>query len=170
MPLAGFTASQGQLNLGLVLLVGVVGTILGALPWYYLGYTLKADRLSRLFDRYGKWLGISGKDVVRSQLWFQKYGPKAVLFGRMVPGVRTLISLPAGIAAMPMGQFLTYSTIGVAIWVGLLTFLGFTLGEQYHLVEQFLAPISKIVVIIVVVVVISFLGWRWWQNRQNAKP
>lgn len=161
MPLAGFAVAQGKMNFGLVILFGALGTILGAIPWYYLGYTMKADRLRRLFDRYGKWLGISGKDIVKSQQWFQRHGNKAVLWGRLLPGVRTLISLPAGLAAMNFSQFVLFSLVGILAWVSLLTYLGFIFGYQYHLVGDYLAPVSKGILVGIVVVLVFFVGKRF---------
>ncbi len=166
MPLAGFAASQGKMNLGLVILAGVIGTLLGALPWYYIGYKLKADRLRRLFDRYGKWCGISGKDIVRSQVWFQRYGNSVVLWGRLVPGIRSMISLPAGLTEMNPGQFLVFSSIGITAWVGLLTYLGFILGNKYHLVEEYLAPISKGVLIMIGVAGLFWLSKRLLRRKR----
>ncbi|AFY60194.1 DedA family protein [Synechococcus sp. PCC 6312] len=167
MPLAGFAVSQGKMNLGLVIFAGVAGTILGALPWYYLGYRMKADRLRRLLDRYGKWLGISGKDIVKSQQWFQRHGNKAVLWGRLIPGVRTLISLPAGIAAMNLGQFVVFSLIGIVAWVTVLTYLGFSLGKEYHLVSDYMDTITTVVGIALLIGIMFFLGKRFLRRHQS---
>lgn len=146
MPLAGFTVAQGKLEFVPVVVAGVVGTVLGALPWYYAGKILGEQRLKSLADRYGKWLTISSKDIARATGWFDNHGNKAVLFCRLVPGVRTLISLPAGISKMPIVPFLVYSTLGTLLWVSLLTYAGYVLGDNYEVVEVYLGPVSKIVV------------------------
>lgn len=156
MPLAGFTVAKGMMNFTLAVLAGVVGTILGAFPWYYAGKFVGEERLKHLADKYGKWITVSGKDIDKATRWFNRYGNKAVLFGRLVPGVRTLISLPAGLSDMHLVPFLIYSTLGTTAWVMILTFLGFQLGDKYELVEQYLDPVSKIVVVIIV---ISFIAW-----------
>jgi membrane protein DedA with SNARE-associated domain len=140
MPLAGFTIAQGKLNFFLAVLAGVVGTMLGALPWYYAGKLVGEQRLRRLVNRYGKWLTLSSKDLDKANAWFRRHGAKTVLFCRLVPGVRTLISLPAGINQMSIALFLLYSTIGTTLWVTLLTALGYFLGNNYELVEVYLAP------------------------------
>jgi membrane protein DedA with SNARE-associated domain len=145
MPLAGFTAAQGQLNIAAAIAAGVLGTVIGALPWYYAGKLLGEERLRDWADKYGKWITITGKDIDRSKHWFDRHGVKAVFFCRMVPGVRTLISLPAGISDMHIVPFLIYSTVGTVLWVGLLTAAGYVLGNNYTLVEEYLAPVSKIV-------------------------
>jgi membrane protein DedA with SNARE-associated domain len=145
MPLAGFTVAKGNMDFTLVVLAGVVGTMVGALPWYYAGKVLSEHRLRRLADRYGKWLGMSGKDIDTANQWFNKHGGKAVFLCRLVPGVRTVISLPAGISNMPIAPFLMYSTLGTTLWICLLTGLGYFLGHQYTLVDKYLGPVSKFV-------------------------
>ncbi|MCU0524105.1 MAG: DedA family protein [Elainella sp. Prado103] len=145
MPLAGFTVAKGQMGFVPAVMAGVLGTMLGALPWYYIGVYLGEDRLKRWIDRYGKWLGISSEEIDKSQRWFYRHGTKAVFFGRLVPGIRTLISLPAGFSKMRFGTFLIYSTLGTLGWTLLLTTAGYALGDNYELVEEYLAPVSKIV-------------------------
>ena len=156
MPLAGFTVAKGGMNFTLAVLAGVVGTILGALPWYYAGKLVGEERLKHLADKYGKWITVSSEDIDKATRWFNRYGNKAVLFGRLVPGIRTLISLPAGLSEMPIVPFLIYSTLGTTAWVMLLTFLGFMLGENYELVDEYLGPVSKIVLLILIV---AFIAW-----------
>lgn len=166
MPLAGFTVSQGKMDFNWAVFAGVLGTVIGALPWYYGGKILGEVRLRRLADRYGKWLTISGKDIDKANDWFTRHGGVAVFLCRLVPGVRTLISLPAGINAMPLGPFLIYSTLGTTLWVGLLTFLGMKLGDHYELVDQWLAPVSKLVLL-------GLLGafgiWLFRRQRQRRR-
>jgi len=112
MPLAGFTASRGDLNLALVILAGTVGSVLGALPLYFLGRLVGEERLVAWADRYGKWLTVRGKEIRKADDWFDRHGHKTVLFGRLVPGVRSLLSIPAGLSEMPMPKFLLYTSIG----------------------------------------------------------
>ena len=156
MPLAGFTVFKGQMDFVLVIIAGVVGTILGAFPWYYIGKFISEERLEHLADEYGKWISVTSKDIKKANNWFNEHGGKAVFFCRLVPGVRTLISLPAGINNMPLIPFTIYSTLGTTIWVTFLTFLGYKLGDHYELVDQYLGPVSKIVLAIIV---ISFILW-----------
>jgi membrane protein DedA with SNARE-associated domain len=147
MPLAGFTVSQGKMNFQYAVLAGVLGTMIGALPWYYAGKFVGEARLRQLADRYGKWADISSEDIDKANRWFYKHGAKAVFFCRLVPGVRTVISLPAGISNLPIGIFLLYSTVGTTLWVVLLTYAGYALGENYDVVDEYLGPVSKIVLI-----------------------
>ena len=165
MPLAGFTVAQGKMSFFPAVLAGVVGTMLGALPWYYAGKLVGERRLRRFADRYGKWLTLSGKDIDKANSWFSRHGAKTVLFCRLVPGVRTLISLPAGINQMPIALFLFYSTLGTALWVVLLTALGYFLGSNYSLVEIYLAPVAKLVLLGLVV---AFVVWAFQRNRRRV--
>jgi membrane protein DedA with SNARE-associated domain len=146
MPLAGFTVAQGKMNFFLAVLAGTVGTMLGTFAWYYLGRLVNYERLEKWTNLYGKWIGISAKDIDRVNNWFNKHGRKAVFFGRMVPGIRTLISLPAGINQMPITIFTIYSTIGTLIWTLALTGAGVLLGDNYTAIEHYLAPVSKLVI------------------------
>lgn len=165
MPLAGFTVSQGKMAMVPAIAAGVIGTMVGALPWYYLGRFLGEARIKRWVDKYGGWLGFKVEDIDKSKQWFYRRGNAAVFFCRMVPGVRTLISLPAGFSNMPLPQFLIYSTLGTLGWVMLLTFAGYLLGENYELVDAYLAPVSKLVLLLLG---LAFIVWviRQYRNRR----
>ena len=102
MPLGGFFVYQQKLNFYILVFCGLIGTILGSLPWYYLGRLVNEKRLSDFLDKQGKYLGISSNDLRKSKRWFDKYGVSLVFWGRLVPGIRTLISVPAGIELMPL--------------------------------------------------------------------
>jgi membrane protein DedA with SNARE-associated domain len=145
MPLAGFTVAQGKMNFGIAVFAGTVGTMLGTYAWYFLGKLVNYQRLQIWTDRYGKWIHVTANDIDRVNNWFNKHGSKAVFFGRMVPGIRTLISLPAGMNNMPIVTFTIYSLVGTTIWTLALTAGGFFLGDNYASIEQYLAPISKLV-------------------------
>ncbi|WP_413163735.1 DedA family protein [Capilliphycus salinus ALCB114379] len=151
MPLAGFTIAQGELNFFGVILSGVMGSILGALPWYYLGKNWGEKKLRRWIELRGQWIAISTDDLERSQQWFRRYGNLVVFLGRVIPGIRTYISIPAGLQNMPLLPFLIYSTFGTIVWISLLTFVGYWLGDNYTLVKQFTTPISVIVFVILAV-------------------
>lgn len=171
MPLAGFTASPYQpggakLNIIGVFVAGVLGSVLGALVWYYPGKLLGEKRLKYLADNYGKWLAISSHDISKAKRWFDSQGTKAVLIGRLVPGIRTLISVPAGISNMHLLPFLFYTTLGSAAWVCLLTYSGYLLGSQYELVDKYLAPVSKIVL---GGLVVAFAIWVFQRRRKGTK-
>lgn len=166
MPLAGFTIAQGKMEFVPAVAAGVIGTVLGAFPWYFAGKFIGEPRLRHLADRYGKWLTLSGKDIDKANQWFNRHEGKAVFLCRLVPGVRTLISLPAGISQMPLLPFVIYSTLGTTLWVTLLTFLGYKLGENYKQVEHWLDPVSKLVAIALVV---TFTVWVVKRRKSRSR-
>jgi membrane protein DedA with SNARE-associated domain len=166
MPLAGFTVAQGKMNFGLAVFAGTVGTMAGTYAWYYLGRLVNHQRLAGWTDQYGKWIGVSAKDINRVNDWFDKHGKNAVFFGRMVPGIRTLISLPAGMNNMSFTTFTIYSLIGTLIWTLALTTAGLLLGENYGSIEKYLAPVSKLVVF----GILGLLGyWIFKKLRSSNK-
>ncbi len=146
MPLAGFKAAQGLMPLWLVVLAGTAGATAGAYLWYWIGSAIGADRLRRLVQRHGLWLTISEEDIDRALGWFDRHGEAAIFFGRMIPGVRTFISVPAGLAGMPKGRFLVLTALGSAIWTALLTAAGYILEAQYDLVKDWLNPVTSVIV------------------------
>ncbi|MCT7955953.1 DedA family protein [Laspinema palackyanum] len=163
MPLAGFTVTQGKLVFWGVVVAGTVGSLLGALPWYYVSRKLGENRLKQWIDQYGKWLKLNSEDINKSQEWFRKYGSLVVLFGRLIPGIRTFISVPAGLQKMPFIEFLGYSLIGSLCWNLLLTYAGFVLGQNYGLVEKFLGPVAAVVL---VGLALFFIIWVVQRKRQ----
>ncbi len=146
MPLAGFTAAQGRFSFTLVVLAGTAGSLLGALFWYTLGRWLGRDRLKQFAARHGRWLTLSPGEVDRAEAWFQRHGTKAVLLGRLVPGVRSLISVPAGITRMSLPGFLAWTAFGTGLWTALLAGAGYALQSQYALVADYVNPASNVVV------------------------
>ena len=157
MPLGGFFVYQQKLNFYILIFWGLLGTILGSLPWYYLGRLVNEKRLSNFFDNRGKYLGISSKDLFKSKIWFEKYGVSLVFWGRLVPGIRTLISVPAGIELMPVRKFLIWTTFGSFIWVALLTYAGFLFGENYPIIKTYLDQIKFFVKPILILLFLYFL-------------
>ena len=146
MPLAGFLAATGELSFLGVLVAGTVGSVAGATFWYWIGLKLGEDRLRRFTERHGRWLTISPEEVDRASDWFRRHGAWAILIGRILPGLRTLISVPAGVARMPLLPFLFYTTLGSVVWIAGLTVLGYLLEAQYERVAGWLDPVSWIVV------------------------
>ncbi len=171
MPLGGFYVQQGQLQFLPVVLAGLLGTLLGALPWYGIGRLINEKRLEVWLSRHGRWIGISPAELARSRRWFNRYGTALVFWGRLVPGIRTLISVPAGIELMPFAPFLIWTTAGSLIWTLLLTLAGFGLGEGYSNVELWIDPVSKVVkgaLVIAVLAAVVWLGLRIWRRRHHT--
>ena len=157
MPLGGFFVFKQKLNFYIVVFWGLFGTILGSLPWYYLGRLVNEKKLSKFLDKRGKYLGLTSNDLAKSKRWFDKYGVTLVFWGRLVPGIRTLISVPAGMELMPLRKFLIWTTLGSLIWIALLTYAGYVLGENYQIIETFLVQIKYVVKPILIIIFVSFL-------------
>ena len=147
MPLAGFLCARGEMDPVAAVAVGTAGSVVGALPWYWAGRVFGKERMLRLSARFGFWLTVEPKDVEVADEWFRRRGWTAVLFGRLVPAVRTLISVPAGLMRMAMAPFLALTTLGSLVWTSLLLGGGYILEDQYQRVEGWIDPVSKAVVI-----------------------
>lgn len=132
MPFAGFAAARGQLHPLGVVLAGMLGSVLGTLPWYWAGRKLGLARLKALAARHGRWLTMSPRELDEAQSWFKKHGAPSVMLGRVVPGVRSVISMPAGIAKMPLAAFLLWSCAGSLLWSAALAGVGFVLESRYE--------------------------------------
>jgi membrane protein DedA with SNARE-associated domain len=150
MPLAGYTAARGELSIVGVIIAGTVGSVLGALPLYWLGYHVGADRLKAMARRYGRWFAVSPEEIDRASAWFERHGRWVVFFGRLVPGVRSLISIPAGIHRMRLPGFLLFTTLGSAVWTAILALLGYELGVHFTQVERYLGPAANAVLALMV--------------------
>ena len=157
MPLGGFLVYQQKLNFYILVFWGLLGTILGSLPWYYLGKLANEKKISNFLDKKGKYLGISSNDLIKSKRWFEKYGVSLVFWGRLVPGIRTLISVPAGIELMPLRKFLVWTIFGSLIWVSLLSYAGYLFGENYLIIETYMDQIKYVIKPILVVIFLYFL-------------
>lgn len=151
LPLAGFTASQGNMNLIAAFLWATAGSVVGAYLLYGLGAVIGASRLRRIAD--WMWL-VEVEDVDKSLHWFDKYGKLSILFGRLIPGVRSLISIPAGIDRMNVLSFGLFTLLGSAVWNALLIYLGFILGENWSQVADVIGQFSTVIKIVIAALVI----------------
>jgi membrane protein DedA with SNARE-associated domain len=134
LALAGYLAAEGRVNAVLVVVAATLGSVVGALALYGLGRAVGMDRLRRWLDRLPL---VDARQLDRAERWFDRYGRHAVLFGRMVPVVRSLVSVPAGAGRMPLPRFLTLTTIGSGVWNSLFVGLGYALGSQWQEVERY---------------------------------
>ena len=150
MPLAGFNAARDTMSLPLVILAGSAGSLAGAYLWYWIGRRIGFERLCHLSQRHGRWLSVSPDEFDRANGWFDRHGGSAVLFGRVIPTVRTFISVPAGVRRMSRGWFLGLSALGTVIWTSVLTLAGYWLEGGYEAVSAWLNPLSTVVVLALV--------------------
>jgi membrane protein DedA with SNARE-associated domain len=142
MPLAGYLAASGEVSLPGALAGGTVGSVLGAVAWYAIGRRVPREALLSWVDAHGRWLTICSPDIERAERFFKRHGKSSVLLGRLVPVVRTLISMPAGLGRMPAAPFLLFSTVGTAIWTTALGLAGMALGSRFPAVDRYVGWVS----------------------------
>jgi membrane protein DedA with SNARE-associated domain len=173
LPLAGNLTLKGDFSLAGITLVGMVGSVAGAWVFYGIGYWFDEKRVRFLIQTYGKWLLLSTNDLDRTLAWFQKYGYWMVFFGRMIPMVRSLISIPAGLAKMNWVKFTLFTALGTACWSFLLAFAGQTLGKNWGQVEDYLAHYETVVWMVMGVGIIAFafkkLNPQKWFLKCNSE-
>jgi membrane protein DedA with SNARE-associated domain len=161
MSIAGMHAGQGKMSLPLVIVMGTSGAMLGNYFWYLVARLIGIDRLKTMIERYGRWLTLDWPEVERARLLFDRYGGVFVCIGRMLPTLRSLMSIPAGLLRMKQSTFLIWSTIGTAGWTGILASGGWVLGRNFRNVEDFVGPISLIVIgAIIVAYIWRVITWR----------
>jgi membrane protein DedA with SNARE-associated domain len=157
MPFSGFLASQGVLNLWLIVIVGTVANLAGSLVAYGIGYFLEETVLLTLIKKYGKFILISEKEYNHATHWFQKYGDKIIFISRLLPAVRTVISLPAGVFRMDIKKFIIYTTVGCFIWSLFLTYIGFTLGANWRSLDVYYRKFEYAIVAVIIIALVYFV-------------
>lgn len=160
MPFSGFASSKGvlypykpQISFWAVVAVGTTGQVLGSVATYIIG----KNGGRNLLEKYGKYALISKRDIKKADEWFEKYGEATVLFTRMMPVIRTFISLPAGITRMPFGKFIIYSTIGIIPWTLLLTYVGVKMGENWDRIRDIFHGLDLVIAVVLVVGILYYL-------------
>lgn len=166
LPLAGFTASQGSINVVAAFIWATVGSLAGAYFLYYLGAAIGAHRLRKIAA--WMWL-VKVEDVDNALAWFDKYGKVSILIGRVIPGIRSLISIPAGIDRMNPLTFGLYTLLGSSIWNALLIYCGWILGENWHAVEGVIDQYSKVVYALVALALVAVFIWLLRRARQEKR-
>ncbi len=166
LPLAGFTASQGHYGVVSAVVWATIGSLVGALMLYYAGAAWGEERLCRLADRIPL---LHARDVQRSIAWFRRHGRTAVFVGRLVPGIRSLISIPAGIDRMPVLQFAAYTAAGSLVWNAVLIGAGYELGSRWHVVEAWVSDASAAVYVLLAVAATVFVVRRLRRRRRPER-
>lgn len=156
MTVAGVSAARGTMTLEGTILAGTAGAMLGNWFWYWLAVKFGEARMHVFIDKYSRWLTLDWDEVERGERLFEKYGSTIVLVARMIPTLRSLISVPAGLFKMSLRRFLVFSTIGTLGWSAALAGAGYFLGSQFGDVEQWLGPLSTAVI---AAIVLTYL-WR----------
>ncbi len=164
LPWAGFLTGQGRMNYLLAVIAATIGSLIGALALYAVGYYLGEQRVRWMIVHWGKWLGFKEEDVDKADDWFDRFGGIAVMTGRVIPIVRSLISIPAGLRKMPMTTFAFYTTLGSLAWNSVLIGAGWVLGDNWDEVEQYVGYLQWLVIIAVLIV------GAWWIWARIVKP
>ncbi len=166
IPFAGFAAANGDLNLFGVLATATFGAVVGMLPWYFAGRIFGLERVRWLADKFGRFMAFNADEIDIAVGFFKRYGPIMVLFGRLLPIIRTLISIPAGLSHMSLPIFLLASTMGALIWNTILTMAGYILHEHYHVIEVVLDPLSYgVLALVVVLYLVKVITWKPSRKR-----
>ena len=165
MPVAGVAAGQGKLSYILVVASGTSGAMLGNIVWYLAARALGVARLQPIVCRWGRWLTITWPELLRAEHWFRKNGTFFVLLGRLLPTVRSLVSVPAGLLKMRFSTFVVASTLGTAGWTAVLAGAGYKLGENYRDIDKVIGPASNAILILLAIAYVH----RLWTHR-NIDP
>ncbi|GGS76607.1 hypothetical protein GCM10010156_39260 [Planobispora rosea] len=164
LPLAGFTASKGNMTLFDAVLWTTLGSVIGALVLYGVGALLGRERVILIASKLPL---INISDIEKTEAWFARHGKKTVFFGRMIPIFRSLISIPAGVERMPISIFTILTLAGSLIWNTAFIMAGYALGENYHLIEQYMGIVSKAVLGIVLLAIVIFIWVRLMDRRKG---
>ena len=162
LPFAGSLSAKGELDFWGAVAAGT-DWFSCSVRWFCTGSAILRGRreFGRLVESYGKYVFISEKDLDRGAAWFERYGEAVILFGRLIPLVRSIVSVPAGYTRMHFGRFLFFTTLGTALWSLVLTFAGRLLGENWEEIAEFMEPYQNgTLVVLVLVIVVAFIGWR----------
>jgi membrane protein DedA with SNARE-associated domain len=169
MPFAGFLAAQGKLNLFAAIAAGTVGSVAGAAVLYYIGRWADEPVVRAFLRRWGRFITVTEEDLDRVMLVFKKYGPPIVFFGRLIPIIRSLISVPAGMNRMPFGRFLLFTTLGSTIWTAVLAYAGVLLAEHWEQILVYSKQYERVTLFIIGLAVIAYFAWRFMLARRQAQ-
>ena len=167
MPLAGVAAARGSMSLAGVIASGTAGAMFGNFFWYLVARVIGIDRFRPFIERHGRWLTLDWYDVEKAERLFGRFGSVIVGVGRMLPTVRSVVSIPAGLLHMRLKSFLIWSTIGTAGWSSGLAVAGYALGRRFEDINTIIGPLSTAVILLIV----GFYAWRQltWRKR-HSKP
>ena len=157
MPFAGYLASVGRFNILSFIFIGALANLFGSVLAYWLGYWGEDHVVRILIKKYGKYLLMTEHEYNRSENWFRKYGEKITFFSRILPIVRTFISLPAGVAKMNFWKFSFFTFFGSLIWSGLLAYVGFALGKNWHSISGYYRKFEYLIIFVILAAAIYYI-------------
>lgn len=167
LPFAGALSAKGEMNFWGAVAAGTVGSLIGAVALYAVGYIAREAGVRRIVEAYGKYVFISERDLDRGAEWFERYGEAVILFGRLIPLIRSVVSVPAGYTRMNLVRFLIYTTIGTTVWNLILTYIGRVLGENWADISELMEPYETLALALMALTAVSFIGWRAFRWRRQ---
>ncbi len=169
MPFAGFLAAQGKLNLVGAIAAGTIGSVAGAVELYYIGRWADEPVVRAFLRRWGRFITVTEAELDRVMKVFDKYGQPIVFFGRLIPIIRSLISVPAGMHRMPFGRFLLFTTLGSTIWTTVLAYAGVVLAEHWEQILVYSKQYERVTLVLLAIAAIAFVAWRIYDVRRQAQ-
>ncbi len=169
MPFAGFLAAQGKLNLLGAIAAGTIGSVAGAVVLYYIGRWADEPVVRAFLRRWGRYITVTEAELDRVMKVFDKYGQSIVFFGRLIPIIRSLISVPAGMHRMPFGRFLLFTTLGSTIWTTVLAYAGVVLAEHWEQILVYSKQYERVTLVLLAIAAIAFVAWRIYDVRRQAQ-
>ncbi len=160
MPFAGYLVSRGELSLVWVVIIGAFGNLVGSWIGYAIGYFLEETIIVTLIKKYGKFILVTVDEYNHSLKWFNKFGDKIAFFSRILPAVRTFISLPAGLAEMNFWKFSVYTFLGSLIWSVLLTYVGVYLGNEWDTIGAYFHQFDLILAVLLIITVLFYINYK----------
>ncbi len=168
LPFAGALSAKGELDFWGAVAAGTAGSLIGAVVLYAIGYIAREAGVRRLVETYGRYVFISERDLDRSAAWFERYGEAIIFFGRLIPLIRSIISVPAGYTRMNIVRFLIYTTLGTTLWNLILTYIGRALGENWADIRELMAPYENGTLLLIGLAVAAFIVWRAVRWRRQG--
>lgn len=161
----GYMTAQTNLTVQGVIVTSTLGSVFGAIILYQIGAILNVDKLEKVVERYGRFLRLTKEDLYRADAWFDKYGIWTVFFCRFIPLIRSLISIPAGMARMNFWLFISFTTLGTILWNTLLINLGARLGENWEVIGERMDQYSNYLYLLFAILLIVIIGWKRKRRR-----
>ena len=164
----GYMTTQSSMTPIGVILVSTAGSVAGAVILYGIGLLIDVERLEKIVDRWGRVLRLTKKDIHKADAWFDKYGIWTVLFCRLIPLIRSLISIPAGMSNMKFGLFILFTTLGTLIWHTILVSVGAAVGDNWESIVSVMDVYSNIVYVLIVLVGLAVIWWYLQFRKRRA--
>ncbi|WHX98649.1 DedA family protein [Neobacillus sp. DY30] len=161
----GYMTAETNLNIGGVIAASTIGSVFGAVILYRLGAVLNVNKLEVVIERYGRFLRLTKEDLYRADAWFDKYGIWTVFFCRFIPLIRSLISIPAGMARMNFWMFIIFTTLGTILWNTMLINLGARVGENWEVIGERMDQYSNYLYLVFAILLIIIIGWKRKRRR-----